>query len=784
LESDKILLEAKRLYGLGMAIHWLHKKSKRPIESGWTTGPRKDWDYLRKTYRPGMNVGVRLGTPSRIQKNFLAVIDVDVKSTDVKHAKEVQAKLRALVNGHSLPAVQSGRGNGSRHLYILTREPMKPFKALQSTETVKVSMPSVKPSKRELGALAVDEIEAGIRLRPAWEIAVMGEGQQVVLPPSIHPDSGRPYVWRAQFDPALAMGFDESVLPKPELVTQVANEKSALTPGRLEEPGKRGPKTLDGFKVEPVELSWLPVSDKIRQMILTGEGVEDRSAMLLPVSHALHKAGLTQNEILSVLTEPTHFLGQTAYHHAKTKDRWRAAAWLYRYTLRRVIDENTAERFFTDPLPEPVKLSPKEIEEQQVLFNKLHSWRLDLDVTKDDKIRGTLRNTVSILENEVGAQLIKRDTFAYRDFYSIPAPWGGELGAALTDDDIVKIKLWISSNFGCEPTSNIIGEALTILATRNAFDPVADWLKALPAWDESPRLDTWLKDHFGAKGDEDYLAQVFRKWLVAMVMRILKPGAKFDWMPIFEGAQGVGKSSFGRLLCGDKYFLDWLPDLANKDSALALQGIWSVEMGELASFRKNEIETVKAFITRTVDKVRPPYGERWLEVPRRCVFFGTTNFETYLRDESGNRRFKPVKVGRLDFEMLEQDRTQLFAEALWLYQTGFETERTLEISGDAKIYEASIQAQKMVSDESALMLEALQSFIEKEVQKEEQERFPFSRFKMADLFDCGTYPLKGVPALKNWKYDSRNVQFAGKALKNLGAANFKSHGMKLWKITI
>jgi hypothetical protein len=114
LESDKILLEAKRLYGLGMAIHWLHKKSKRPIESGWTTGPRKDWDYLRKTYRPGMNVGVRLGTPSRIQKNFLAVIDVDVKSTDVKHAKEVQAKLRALVNGHSLPPCNregvTGRG--------------------------------------------------------------------------------------------------------------------------------------------------------------------------------------------------------------------------------------------------------------------------------------------------------------------------------------------------------------------------------------------------------------------------------------------------------------------------------------------------------------------------------------------------------------------------------------------------------------------------------------------------------------------------------------------------
>ena len=148
----------------------------------------------------------------------------------------------------------------------------------------------------------------------------------------------------------------------------------------------------------------------------------------------------------------------------------------------------------------------------------------------------------------------------------------------------------------------------------------------MPPWDETPRIDTWLKRNFEAQGDDEYLAQVFRKWLCAMVIRAYEPGAKFDWMPIFEGEQGVGKSSFGRMLCGDKYFLDWLPDLMNKDSALALQGIWAVEMGELASFRKNEIEAVKAFLTRTVDKVRPPYGERWLESKRRCVFFGTTNF--------------------------------------------------------------------------------------------------------------------------------------------------------------
>lgn len=777
--KDLVLAEAKRLYDLGFAIHWLHKKSKRPIESGWTTGPRKDWNYLKETYYKGLNVGVRLGTPSRIKNHFLGVIDVDIKSTDKKHHREVTEVLAGLTKDQTLPEVKSGRGNGSRHYHILTSKPLTPSKAFQSSEIVEVFMPSVKPSKKELARLTPEQLEKGIRLRPAWEISIMGEGQQVVLPPSIHPDSGKNYAWQHSFEPKEAAKFNIELLPTDveKNVGSVEKSNSILKSNETKEV------TFEKFEIEPVELSWLPIHDNVRQMILTGQGVTDRSAMLLPIAHALYGAGCTRNEILTVLTDPANYIGQCAYDHAQTKDRNRAAKWVWKYTVKKVFDDHDAEKIFSVPIVDPVPLTETEKIEQQESFDDFIDWRADLDMTDKGKYRATLRNTVMILINAVSKEVVKRDLFSYRDFYSMQTPWGGEPNAALNDDDVTKIKLWIANHFGFEPSANIVGEALTILATNNSFDPVKDALEALPEWDGVERLDTWLAKYFEAEGHPDYLAQVFRKWLVAMVMRTYEPGAKFDWMPIFEGPQGAGKSSLGRLLVGDKYFLDWLPDLSNKDAALSLQGVWAVEMGELASFRKNEIESVKAFITRQVDKVRPPYGQRWLESPRRCVFFGTTNYETYLRDDSGNRRFKPVKVGKLNFEQLEADRLQLFAEALWLYKNGMEYTKPLDIEGDAKNYELQIQSEKMVQDESALMAEAIGHFINDQKKRPESDRFNFTKFSLEKLFE-NENAFQGTAPLKKWKFDSRNAQFAAKALKAMGGEKRKIMGLMYWKVNI
>lgn len=739
------LVEARRLYALGFAIHWLRPNSKVPVEAGWTTGPRKKWGYLEKTYKPGFNVGVRLGTPSVLDGRYLAVVDVDVKSSDNRYLKEALGAVKGIIDKGHCPVVRSGRGNGSRHYYCSTIRPFKTYTPFRSEEVVRAFIPSKHPSKRELKELSAKDIKDGWRLSPAWEVSLYSDGRQVVLPPSIHPDSGKEYRWTRPLENTVLPVFK----PDPGAGTALSDEtvQSVHIP------------ILEDFKVEPVDLGWLDIPDSVRAGIKDCKGVTDRSGYLMKAWSSLQAAGLTRNEILTILTDPENALGNCGYDHAQTRSRQRAAAWIWRYTGT-TIQESSANNIFSRiPIPPPSEHKP--------------DWREDLIQGKNGVLH-LLQNVVTVLENAVPKDCIRRDDFAFRDAYSCDTPWGGKQGKHVEDDDVPRIKYWLGKKFHFEPSSTAISDALIVVATRNSFDPVKDFLDGLPEWDGSRRLDTWLKDYFDAEGDEDYLGQVFRKWMVAMVMRVYEPGAKFDWMPIFEGAQNIGKSSFGKILVGEEYFLDTLSNLGDKDSALALQGIWGVELGELSQFKKAELEVVKSYLSRTIDKVRPPYGRRVLEHARRCVFFGTTNRETYLIDETGNRRFKPIKVGKLNFMRLRQDRLQLFAEAKHLWDSKEETKISLgRLSEKAAIFEAKIHGEKMVADDADAMRDLMLDFVQKV--NENQIKFDLEKFRIIDLF-------RGVGCLGGWRSDNRNHQFCAKMLKKLGAERRTIRGQRYWKM--
>lgn len=759
MKKDIVLEEAKRLYDLGFAILWLKPRAKNPVDNGWTTGPRKEWKELERQYQKDFNVGVRLGTPSKIGKWYLAAVDLDIKSLDPRHVAEALSACKKITGGNIFPVVLSGRGGGSRHYYYLSRAPFKTWNPARSKETVKYVSPSKKVSKLEYEKLTPKEIAAGVRLGPAWEVSLYSEGRQVVLPPSIHPDSGEAYRWKRPIESA-------KNLP-------VLSNRTALSDAPGSQPSERV--TLDDFKVETVELGWLPVSKELLEGIRSGKNVTDRSAFLLRASSALLSAGLSQNEVLSVLTDKETFIGEAAYEHAKTESRKRAAEWVYRFTLKKVVTEKEdVKSVFATPALPPRKLSPEEMEKVAAEFKADRDWRQDIVRSKEGKPAHLINNIIHIISNSVNPAVVRRDEFACRDSYSLDTPWGGFKNKVIRDDDLDEIQSWMGKTFGFEPSKNIVESALTVTARQNAFDPVRDWLDALPEWDGKKRLDVWLKENFEAEGDDEYLAQVFRKWMVAMVMRVYEPGAKFDWMPIFEGAQGAGKSSFGRLLVGETYFLDWLPNLHDKDSALSLQGKWGVEMSELSQFRRNELETIKAFVTRTIDKFRPPFGKRLIESPRRCVFFGTTNRQTYLIDETGNRRFKPVVVGKLNFKALQKDRLQLFAEARYLFKEKIESEITLELNGQAQIFERKIHQEKMVEDDSNSMEESMRNFMEKVYTGE--VKFDLEKFQILELFE-------GIGPLAFWRKENKNLQFASKMLKRLGGEVRRIHGRRTWKLT-
>lgn len=237
-----------------------------------------------------------------------------------------------------------------------------------------------------------------------------------------------------------------------------------------------------------------------------------------------------------------------------------------------------------------------------------------------------------------------------------------------SDELLAMVRRVLLEKYRLELSARMVAEVVEAVALERRFNPLAEYLTALE-WDGEPRIGSWLIRYAGAEPGA-YSQAVGRNFLLGAVARALVPGIKFDFMMILEGRQGTGKSSLLRALGGD-YTLEGLPhknNLNDRDVIAAMQGHWIVEVEELASLRKADVESLKAFITRTEDRARLAYGHLAQDYPRRCVFVGTTNESSYLTDATGNRRFLPVSTGRIDVAGARRDRDQLWAEATraWL----------------------------------------------------------------------------------------------------------------------
>ena len=250
----------------------------------------------------------------------------------------------------------------------------------------------------------------------------------------------------------------------------------------------------------------------------------------------------------------------------------------------------------------------------------------------------------------------------------------------LRDDDGSKVRMWFNRHLKwAKVAKNDVFDAIELCARHNTISPVRHYLEELPsmsATDARVYLVTVLNSHFGLRIYNEhpdairYSELVFRKWLVSAVARALQPACKADHVLILEGAQGAGKSTAIRTLCGDDYFGDTVPKLESKDASDYVRGKWIIELAELSSVSKAEVEHVKAFITRTEEKFRPAYGRNEVIYQRRCIFVGTTNRTDYLRDETGNRRFWPIKVDSVDVQAIRNERNQIWAAAKALYDSG------------------------------------------------------------------------------------------------------------------
>jgi hypothetical protein len=255
--------------------------------------------------------------------------------------------------------------------------------------------------------------------------------------------------------------------------------------------------------------------------------------------------------------------------------------------------------------------------------------------------------------------VIRRDLFADRNIID-----GLEgFGPYLNDDALNRLLITIEQRFYFGPGIERLGIIVSDTALVNAFHPVLDYLGTL-RWDGKPRIDTWLTTYGGAE-DSEYTRAVGALFFTAAVRRVRSPGCKFDEMVVLETPeQGTEKSTVLSILSvREDWFTDDLPLNADTQKVIErVRGRWIIEAAELAGMRRGDIEHLKAFLSRRHDRARMAYG-RLVAESRQCVIVGTTNAEFYLKDQSGNRRFWPVRVKRFDLAALTRDRDQLWAEA-------------------------------------------------------------------------------------------------------------------------
>jgi len=300
----------------------------------------------------------------------------------------------------------------------------------------------------------------------------------------------------------------------------------------------------------------------------------------------------------------------------------------------------------------------------------LGDWKADLLRSEHGALKPLLANAITILSKaEPFAEIIKLDRFAGRVVLAGAPPWDHSdrwSPRVWSNTDDIRAAEWLQ-RFGIAVNANIASQAVTAAGDINGYHPVVEYLDGCK-WDGRPRLQSWLKTYLGAD-DTEYHSQVGQCALIAAIARIRAPGSKVDTMPILEGAQGLGKSSLLRTLF-EPWYSDEIADFGSKDAAMQLNGAWLIEISELDAMSRADAGRIKSFISRTTDRYRPPYGNRVIEQPRCCVFWGTTNSDGYLKDDTGGRRFWPVRVRNIDIKGLAAARDQLWAEAQQMFVQG------------------------------------------------------------------------------------------------------------------
>ena len=381
------------------------------------------------------------------------------------------------------------------------------------------------------------------------------------------------------------------------------------------------------------------------------------------------------------------------------------------------------------------------------------NWQSMLEVNSQTGIaKATINNVLIILEHDP----LLKGKFALNQFASRgevlgSLPWDKRSKRRLWDDNDNEGLYWYLEKVYKITGNGKIDGALSLHSNKFAFNDIQDYLTGLKGkWDGIQRLDTLFIEYLGAK-DTAYNRAVTRKAFTAAVARAMTPGCKFDNMVILAGPQGIGKST---LL--DKMSRGWFNDsirtFEGKEASELLQGVWLVEVSELDAFRKTDVSRIKQFLSLRADRFRAAYGRNVKEIPRSCIFFGTTNTSDFLQDTTGNRRFWPIDTGEVkQTKTVWRDLTndmvdQMWAEAYVRWQMNEPLYLTGDIEEEAKLKQ---EEHREVSSREGVIRE----FLEREV-PEDFSRWTLDKRRMfwsgGIQSDTVLVPRDKVCALEIW----------------------------------
>ena len=692
----------------GFSIHWLREQSKAPVEAAWSTLPRKSLAQLESAYAPGLNVGVRLGEYSRVAGGYLHAIDLDIR--DDEKVDEAHSRLRGLFpNYTALPHVISGSGGESRHFYFVSDKPFSSKKLARSEGFSQVFDPAKgRPVKKH-----------------DWEIELFGTGKQVAMPPSIHPDTGAEYVWGRPLDfDALALGLAPTV--PSELLSSLPGVSDADNGGE----GADGRPAL-GLTIAQAKdyVFALPVSDwcedrdgwfQVGMALhhefggrgLAGEafalwcefsGQSDKfdinDARRVWVSFKDNKsrnirmATIMQAAKLARFEEKFGDLAGDGFEEPVSEEAPQIS------DIDDLLGAPSESASLKPAAPDPYDALDDLTEKASPTGLSASEWMSKLDLNEEGSIRPTLPNIRLIVANDIRS----RGVLAYNEFseglvrMGVPgklvkrreAPQGTKqlTGPVWERRDLVNGDLWKDvhdhairdlietpgrmGGYGVKVSDRDLTAAISMAASDNLFHPVREYLDGRK-WDGQGRIDSLFVRYFGAP-DTAYSRGVARNMMVGAVARIYEPGHKFDYAVILEGMQGKRKTTFIETL-SRHWFGELASEFDNTNKMIeSMQNAWIIEIPELSGFSKHDVQQIKAFISRRVDRARLAWARRAQDYHRQCIFIGSTNDAKYLRDETGGRRFWPIEClleedNNIDIEALSGEVDQLWAEAREIYR--------------------------------------------------------------------------------------------------------------------